>query len=159
MYWIQNRCSSLNSKNTTQAAQDISHNISFLFSRCKVYYNLKSEFLYQHYNSPESLNWDNLTIPSSECSGWEYDTALFENTFVMEVSLCKTFKTIYYDYIVIWPFFTNKSVYNIKKIQKEQISFEYSSNSNTYEQLRLMQLSKETKQSYLLYVFIYWFIE
>lgn len=90
LYVPDHRCSSLNSKNTTQAAQDISHNISFLFSRCKVYYNLKSEFLYQHYNSPESLNWDNLTIPSSECSGWEYDTALFENTFVMENNLvCK----------------------------------------------------------------------
>lgn len=55
-----------------------------------------------------------------ECLGWEYDIVLFENIFVMEVSLCKIFNIIYYDYIVIWLFFINKSVYNIKKFKKNK---------------------------------------
>lgn len=50
-------------------------------------YNLKHEFLYQHYISPESSNRDNLTMPSSECRSWEFDTALFENTFVTQNNL------------------------------------------------------------------------
>lgn len=153
MYWLLNRCSSLNSISTTHAPQDI----HFLSSRCKVYYNIKSEFLYEVYNSPESSNWDNLTMPSSECRSWEYDTALFENTFVTQVSLCKTFKTIYYDYIVIWPFFTYKSVHNAFYInwklfkKKEQISFDNSGISNTEV--------KKLSGLIFVYVFIYWFIE
>lgn len=93
LYWLQNRCSGFNSKNTTPAGQDVGHNITFLFSRCIVY-NLKHEFLYQHYISPESSNRDNLTMPSSECRSLEFDTALFENTFVTQVSLFNIFKII-----------------------------------------------------------------
>lgn len=75
--------------------------IYFLFLRCKVYYNIKSEFLNEVYNLLESLNWDNLIMLLFECRSWEYDIVLFENIFVMQVSLCKIFKIIYYDYIVI----------------------------------------------------------
>ncbi|XP_052711905.1 uncharacterized protein LOC128186180 isoform X4 [Crassostrea angulata] len=96
LYVPDHRCSSLNSINTTHAPQDI----HFLSSRCKVYYNIKSEFLYEVYNSPESSNWDNLTMPSSECRSWEYDTALFENTFVTQKNLvCK--KKLYRTHAIV----------------------------------------------------------
>ncbi|XP_065926988.1 uncharacterized protein [Magallana gigas] len=96
LYVPDHRCSSLNSISTTHAPQDI----HFLSSRCKVYYNIKSEFLYEVYNSPESSNWDNLTMPSSECRSWEYDTALFENTFVTQKNLvCK--KKLYRTHAIV----------------------------------------------------------
>nr|XP_034332276.1 uncharacterized protein LOC105331458 isoform X2 [Crassostrea gigas] len=96
LYVPDHRCSSLNSINTTHAPQDI----HFLSSRCKVYNNIKSEFLYEVYNSPESSNWDNLTMPSSECRSWEYDTALFENTFVTQKNLvCK--KKLYRTHAIV----------------------------------------------------------